>query len=126
MTRLTPIQVPFHSIMTLMCATIYFNHTNYDLLIGSNQAAILKHILRDTKEVTGWYSLGIQLEIGTSYLDHIEKNHSGDTERCKIEVIKYWLRNNQEPTMNKLAQAVEDMGGHATVVQTLRANNEGL
>ena len=71
--------------------------------------------------MTGWYSLGIQLEIETSYLDQIEKNHSGDTERCKIEVIKYWLRNDQEPTRRKLAKAVEDMGGHAEVVQTLRA-----
>ena len=105
-----------------------FNHNNYDyyLLIGPNHTAFLKQVLKDIKEVTGWYSLGIQLEIGTSYLDHIEKNHSGDTERCKIEVIKLWLRNDQEPTMKKLAQAVEDMGGHANVVQTLRANHEGL
>ena len=82
--------------------------------------------MRDTKEVTRWYFLGIQLEIATSYLDHIEKNYGSDTERCKIEVFKYWLRNDQEPTKSKLAQAVEDMGGHAKVVQTLRADHEGL
>ena len=86
----------------------------------------LKKILRDIKQVTSWYSLGIQLEIDTSYLDQIEKNYSSDTERCRIEVIKFWLRNDQEPTRNKLAQAVEDMGGHANVVHTLRANHAGL
>ena len=102
-----------------------FNYDHY-LLIGPNHTAFLKQALRDIKEVTGWYSLGIQLEIGTSYLDHIEKNYGSDTERCKIEVIKYWLGNDQEPTMRKLAKAVEDMGGHANVVQTLRANHEGL
>ena len=83
-------------------------------------------MLGDIKEVTGWYSLGIQLEIETSYLDQIEKNYGGDTERCKIEVIKFWVRNGQKPTMRKLAKAVEDMGGHTKVVETLRANHEGL
>ena len=83
-------------------------------------------MLRDTKEVTDWYSLGIQLEIATSDLDHIEKNYRGDTKRCKTEAFKHWLHNDQEPTKSKLAQAVEDMGGHAKVVQTLRADHEGL
>lgn len=110
-----------------MCNNV-FNHNNYDyyLLIGPNHTAFLKQALRDIKEVTSWYSLGIQLEVETSYLDHIKTNHGSDTEQCRIEVIKFWLRNDQEPTMKKLAQAVEDMGGHANVVQTLRANHEGL
>ena len=73
-----------------------------------------------------WYSLGIQLGIGTSDLKRLEMNYGGDTERCKIEVIHFWLRRDPEATWNKLAQAVEDMGGHAKVVKTLRANHEGL
>ena len=93
---------------------------------GSSDASILKQILRDTKQVTGWYSLGIQLNIDTSYLDQIERNYGGDAERCKIEVIKFWLRNVEKFTWNKLAHAVEGMGGHANVVQTLKANDEGL
>ena len=81
--------------------------------------------VRDTKEVTRWYALGIQLGIKTSDLKEIEKNCSSDTVRCRIEVIDYWLHNDPEPTQSKLAQAVEDMGGHADVVQTLRARYEG-
>ena len=73
-----------------------------------------------------WYSLGIQLDISISYLDQIEKNYGGDTERCRIEVINFWLRNVQKFTWNKLARAVEGVGGHAKVVQTLKANHEGL
>ena len=76
--------------------------------------------------MTGWYSLGIQLDIDTSYLDQIEKNYGGDAERCRIEVIKFWLRNVRKFTWNKLARAVEGVGGHAKVVQTLKANHEGL
>ena len=73
-----------------------------------------------------WYSLGIQLGIGTSDLKQLEINYAGDPERCKIEVIAFWLRHDPKATWNKLAQAVEDMGGHAKVVETLRANHEGL
>ena len=86
----------------------------------------LKQILKDTKEVRSWFSLGIQLGIETSDLNAIERQFGGDTERCKVEVIEYWLRNAPEPTWNKLARAVEDMGGHSKVVETLRANHEGL
>ena len=92
---------------------------------GSSDASILKQILRVTKEVTGWYSLGIQLNIDTSYLDQIERNYGGDAERCKIKAIKCWLRFVQNCTWNKLARAVEGRGGHAKVVQTLEANHEG-
>ena len=81
--------------------------------------------MRDTKEVTRWYSLGVQLGIKPFYLKEIEKNYSSDTERCRIEVIDYWLNNAREATTSKLAQAVENMGGHDNVVQTLRASCEG-
>ena len=86
----------------------------------------LKQILRDTKEVRSWYSLGIQLDIDSSALKRLEINYAGDTERCKIEIIDFWLRHDPEPTWSKLARAVEDMGGYAKVVETLRANHKGL
>ena len=76
--------------------------------------------------MTGWYSLGIQLDIDTFYLDQIETSYRGDAERCKIEVIKFWLRNVKRFTWNKLARAVKGMGRHAKVVETLKAKHEGL
>ena len=75
--------------------------------------------------MTDWYSLGIHLDIQTSVLKQIEGDYK-DHVRCKTEVIELWLDNDPEATWNKLAQAVEDMGGHAGVVETLRANHEGL
>ena len=82
-------------------------------------------ILSETREVTKWHSLGIQLEITPEDLNQIESNHSGDTERCKAEVVDFWLRNTQERTWDRLAQAVDKMGGHANLVQTLRKNHQG-
>ena len=75
--------------------------------------------------MTNWYSLGIQLGVEFSVLKRIEKDCTGDTERCKTEVIHFWLQNDSEPTWNRLARAVEDMGGYANVVQTLRENHKG-
>ena len=72
-----------------------------------------------------WFSLGIHLDIPTSDMKRLEM-HYKDPMRCKIEVIGLWLDNDPEATWNKLAQAVEDMGGHAKIVETLRANHEGL
>ena len=76
--------------------------------------------------MTNWYNLGIHLGIESSVLKRIERDCSGDTERCKTEALDFWLQNDSKPTWNKLAHAVEDMGGHAKVVVTLRANHEGL
>ena len=86
----------------------------------------LKQILKDTKEVTSWFFLGIHLDIPNAVLKQFEMQYIGDSERCKTEVIDVWLHNDPEPTWNKLAQAVEDMGGHANIVETLWANHEGL
>ena len=75
--------------------------------------------------MTDWYSLGIQLEISASHLLQIE-NSGSNAERCKMEVIDFLFYNVDNPTSEKLAMAVEDMGRHANVVQTLRPNHEGL
>ena len=75
--------------------------------------------------MTNWYSLGVQLEITPEDLNQIESNHSGDTERCKTEVVNFWLRNTQECTWDRLTQAVDEMGGHTNLLQTLRKNHQG-
>ena len=74
--------------------------------------------------MTSWFSLGIYLGIEHPVLKSIEEKYKSDNERFKIEVIQSWLRNDQEPSWSTLAKAVEDMGGHAKVVQTLE-NHQG-
>ena len=71
-------------------------------------------------EVTRWYSLGIQLGLTPGTLSSIESNHPHDADRCKIDVLDWWLRNEQDGTWEKLAQALEAMRGHDVLVQKLR------
>ena len=80
----------------------------------------LKDVLAALKKVTKPYQLGIQLNIDSSELDTIEKNHPRDIDRQKTEVIKYWLRNSPDASWATLASAVERMGGHARLAKELK------
>ena len=77
-------------------------------------------ILNTIKEITNYYHLGIQLGIEPHELERIEINHGKDLERCKSEVMVFWIRNDPEPTWSKLAIAVEQLGRHANVARKLQ------
>ena len=76
--------------------------------------------MNELREVTDWHKLGVQLEVPSAKLKEIEKNYTTDTIRCKTEVLDWWLRNQPEISWKKLAQAVEKMGGYASLAQNLR------
>ena len=59
-------------------------------------------------------------------LDSIEKNHLRDIDLQKTEVIKYWLHNSPDASWTTLANAVERMGGHARLVETLREKEQTI
>jgi hypothetical protein len=86
----------------------------------------LAEVLAALKEVTKPYQLGIQLKLGPSHLDTIERNHPRDIDRQKTEVVKYWLRNSPDASWTTLANAVERMGGHAKLVKTLRGKEQSI
>jgi hypothetical protein len=86
----------------------------------------LADILAAIKEVTKSYQLGIQLKIDITYLDEIEKSHPRDNDRQKTEVVKYWLRNSPDASWTTLANAVERMGGHARLAETLREKEQTI
>jgi hypothetical protein len=86
----------------------------------------LADVLAAIKEVTKPYQLGIQLKIGSSDLDEIERNHPRDIDRQKTEVVKYWLRNSPDASWTTLANAVERMGGHARLAGRLREKEPGI
>jgi hypothetical protein len=85
----------------------------------------LADVLAAIKEVTKPYQLGIQLKIDLAELDSIEKNHRGDVDRQKTEVVKYWLRNSPDASWTTLANAVERMRGHARLARRLREEIKG-
>ena len=84
----------------------------------------LANVLAALTEVTKPYQLGIQLKIDSSELDVIEGNHPRDIDRQKTEVVKYWLRNSPGASWTTLANAMERMGGHARLAETLREREE--
>ena len=72
------------------------------------------------RDVTEWHQLGVQLELGLDTLTTIESNHPHDAKRCKSEVLGWWLRNAPDTSWAKLVQALEAMGGHASLTEELR------
>ena len=76
--------------------------------------------MSELTEVTEWHQLGVQLEVPVVTLQTIESNHPNDAQRRKTEVLIWWFQNSLEISWEKLAQAVEAVGGHATVVKRLR------
>ena len=85
----------------------------------------LADILAAITEVSKPYQLGIQLKIDLAELDKIDRSYCEDIDRQKTEVIKYWLCNLPDASWTTLANAVERMGGHANLVESLRESTFG-
>ena len=86
----------------------------------------LADVLAALIEVIKPYQLGIQLKIDVSKLKTIEETYSKDIDRQKAEVIEHWLRNSPDASWTTLANAVERMGGHARLAETLRGKEPGI
>lgn len=82
----------------------------------------LKEIENELREVTAanWYPLGIQLGLRPAKLREIESNNARDAQRCKLDILDWWLENAPVISWQELANAVEGMGGQSNVVQKLR------
>ena len=61
------------------------------------------------KPVSDWHSLGIYLDLKTHQLDTIEKNHHGDDERCRTEMLIAWLNSTKTPTWEAIVEALGQM-----------------
>ena len=81
----------------------------------------LKEIENELCEVKDWQSLGVQLGLKPSKLKEV---HPTSVKYCRIMVIAWWLQNAPEVSWEKLAQAVEAMGGHKTVATKLRRKGQ--
>jgi hypothetical protein len=86
----------------------------------------LADVLAGLTEITKPYQLGIRLKIDSSELKTIERNYSKDIDRQKTEVIEHWLRNSPDASWTTLANAVERMGGHARLAETLREKEQSI
>ena len=115
-------QVSYYAVVSNVCDTctpIQISLIMAELSRADSVAPPLNEIVSAIKEITDPHGLGVQLRVEDYQLEIFEKNHPGDVERQKFEVIKHW-RNNSECSWDALASAVEKMGKHGNLVTQLR------
>ena len=69
----------------------------------------LKELKNALKSVLDWHLLGVNLDLKNHQLKTIEKNHRGDDERCRTEMLICWLDNTTTPTWEAVAEALDQM-----------------
>lgn len=74
-------------------------------------------------EVTEWNQLGMQLGVPVYKLSTIKSDHSHDADRCKTEVLIWWLCNVKDTSWEKLAKAVKAIG-HRVLANKLREKHQ--
>ena len=82
----------------------------------------IANLEKELKGISDPYRLGLQLGIEDSYLDGMEKNHSGDVARQRTAMIKHWYNNTAESerTWGRVADAVNALGDHRNLESRLR------
>ena len=57
------------------------------------------------------------MDIPVSQLRKIESNHQKDSDRCKLEMLQYWLDSNSDAAWNEIVQALEKTDQPALATQ---------
>ena len=83
----------------------------------------IKILISDLKEVTEWFRLGIFLGLKSHDLKKIESKHHGDIERCKLEMLEFWKKNDQKASLKKLTDALEKID-HRNLAMHLRKRHK--
>ena len=82
----------------------------------------LKELLKELKKVEKWFVFGIFLDVPVDQLEKIKSSHhQRDLERCKIDMLRYWLDNNVSASWKNVVQALKQTDQlvlAATVKQT--------
>ena len=63
--------------------------------------------MKALKNLENWYTFGIILGVPYPQLRKIELNHQKDTDRCKAEMLQYWLDSTLVTNWNKVILALE-------------------
>lgn len=67
------------------------------------------------------FPLGLQLDVPTTELRKIVKQHQNDLEMQKIEIIIFWLENSKDRSWKRLAKAVKQLGVHDQLASKLES-----
>ena len=68
----------------------------------------LQQLLNALKKTEKWFLFGAMLGVPVFQLKKIELDHQKDSDRCKLELLQYWLDNALSPTWNKIVRALEN------------------
>ena len=81
-----------------------------DIRIGYSGKLDLRRVTAELKDVTAWFDLGLKLGIEHSVLKRIRSDycHEG-AERCKTEVLAFWIDNGTDVSLKKLTEALEEI-----------------
>ena len=94
----------------------YFTRLNFQFLnnnllcartVGS-RTPTLQQLLNALKKLENWFMFGATLGVPVSQLKKIESNHHKDSDRCKLEMLQYWLDSNSDTTWNEIVQGLEE------------------
>ena len=65
-------------------------------------------MLEEVKDFDNWFLFGVFLGVPVKQLKKIESSYrQGELERCKIDMLQYWLDNNVSASWKDVARALE-------------------
>ena len=72
-----------------------------------------------------WELLGLQL-VKHADLTTIKANRPNEASLCMMDMVSQWLRNELEPSWNKLAEAVENVGKYGKATAQVVQRKAGI
>lgn len=88
---------------------VHFSFAKFLLAVPNAVMLDVRSVYSLVKDVADWFTLGILLGLQYASLEHIERNHPGDTTRRKQAMIAAWLEGNPHATWRQLADALKEM-----------------
>ena len=67
----------------------------------------LQLLMKALQKLENWHMFGVILGVPYSQLRKIESNNPKDSDRCKAEMLQYWLDSTLVPKWNEVILALE-------------------
>ena len=78
-------------------------------LYTDTQLPTVQALLEELKEVDDWYLFGAYLGVPVYKLNEIQSEQRGIVERCKLDMLQYWLNTTMTASWRDIARALEQM-----------------
>ena len=94
----------------------------YGYVQSTDLPLTLPNVLNELDEVTDSHQLGLNLGVCLSELTALEQNYPRDAVRQKTETLSYWLDDEEDPSWEKIASAVEKR--HRSLARKIRGEKQ--